>query len=296
MKSKAKYLLILFLAVSGFSPRAFALFGVGDIVFDPSNYAEIIQLYNEGRQQVDSLSGILGINTQQLTTMNGVLSSMGTAGNLTNFPTGISQNQLLSLVQGQLGVQGMDLSSIGKFLNPTGVFDVFLGQPTSQWQQMVSSPLGYFGSTLRSDATTRIGGNIGQTPPEIAYTQWVGAMTPSEVSANSTGITLTASQLLLNDYYQDAQTRHNTLSAFDAKISTDKANGGQATTVNQLLASENAQSQTSNELLLNLTKEQQRHQEILLSNQAAQTDLLRDQAKREELAREMGALDNSGGP
>jgi hypothetical protein len=264
-------------------PRAHALFGVGDIVFDPTAALDLYNMYQQAQQEYQTLGNILNVNTSQLKTLGDLSVSLGTTANLAAFPRGITPAQLSVMVQAQPGNAGISLGTVNSFLNPSGVFDAFLGQTTADWTKMVASPLSYFGGTLQVRAGVQIGGNLGMTGDQAAYSQWVAAMTPAQQQTNSASIALAGSNIMLNAYFQQAAQQRAVTASFNAKIGADQQNAASATTVNQSMASQNAQTTTTNELLLNMANQQQAHHDTQVSTAAAQNEILNDQVSQEQL-------------
>jgi len=274
-----RFLPAAILAVSLFVSRAPAQL----TVFDPANFGQVVQVVSANLRQIDQLASLMGVSTQQLGVLNGIVGGLGTVEQMAAFPRGVTQPQLTGLVQSNPSYTGLPMATVASFLNPTGVFDAFLGQSTAQWTQMVAQPLNYFGTTLNNRAIDQIGGNLGLTPPQTAYSQWVGAMSPQQTRMNAGSIALAGAHILLNAYFQNAAQRRAVTATFNTQIGADKTNANAATTANQALASQNNQTTTTNSLLLSISKDAQEHHDVQAAHAAAQTSLLSDKVNQDEL-------------
>ena len=157
--------------------RSRALFGVGDIVFDPANTAQTINVLRQAQQQFDRLGSLLGVSTRQFDQLVQLAAAVGNSAESAGFGGVLSAAQLQALVQAVPGLAGVDL---GALLNPNGQLDAFLGVPLPQWLQAVEHPTAFYRDLLVAPALARLGEAAGWSQPTQAYVQWYAAQSAED--------------------------------------------------------------------------------------------------------------------
>jgi hypothetical protein len=154
-----------------------AFLGAGDIVFDPANTAQTINVLRETQQQFDRLGTILGVSTRQLDQLVSLVAAIGDPAQGSAILQAATIDQLEAAVHGVPGLEDADLRAL---FNPNGELDAFQGVPPGQWALAVGNPDGYYRSVLVDPAIARIGAAAGLSPPAIAYAQWYASRSPED--------------------------------------------------------------------------------------------------------------------
>lgn len=272
-------LILLLLAVT--ASRSVAQWAV----FDVGNTMQTIQVVKQVSQQVSTLGKIAGINTEQLQTFNSVLSAIGKANDLANNPNRATPNRILNVMRQLPGMEDSGLDDLSKLFNSTGVLDVFMNQPVTEWNNMVRDPMHYFGDRLRNQAITRIGQEVGMTNAETQYVKWIAQMSDAQREDNALKITMAASDLLLNRWFKSVEQRRKTQQTFAAQVEVNKQDAASAGDVNARLAAGSAQMTTTNQILLSTMQQQQEAAAVQAMGQSNENNLLDQQLKREEMRR-----------
>ncbi len=281
---------LLFLAGFLFPLRAFAIFGIGDIVFDPANYAQIISVVNQLQNHGQILGQVLGVDTEQLNQLTTIRDVLGTAQRLQNFPRNPSPSDVLGLLRQTPGFENLGLGDLSKLFNSSGVLDVFMGQPASQWKETVSDPMAHFGNALYGDAVNRLGGDLGLTTAETQFVGWMARMDPGERTANRLNIAENAADLILNRWLQATEQRQKAKAELAARIGADNAAAGQAQSVNEQMAAQTRQLTTNNNILLNNANEVTKAHEVERVQAQSEIEVLKEQLLRDELRRKVDRL------
>jgi hypothetical protein len=275
-------LLALILAAWPFA--AHAIFGVGDIVFDPDNTAQTINVLHEAEQQFDRLGSILGVSTQQFDQLVSLTSAIGNATEAGPFLQTLSPAQLQSSVRSIPGLQDATLDAL---FNPNGQLDAFMGVPLGQWALAVENPTAYYRTILVNPAIARVGGSAGMAQPTIGYAQWYAARTPEDQYNLGPRASVDFSDLLANDWLQNAKQRRVNLQGLAAGGQDAQAKAGQAQTVAD---QQHAQAQISagtNAILLESAVQNADASETTIRAIHAQNQILPDQGEARRNADEL---------
>jgi len=168
-------LLLVFLMLPN---RSYALFGVGDIVYDPTSVAQIINVVNQAKQQYDRLGSMLGVSTRQLDQLVALATALGNPAEAAAFSRAATPGELQALVQ---AIPGLESASINQLLRPDGTLDVFLGLTVANWAAAIENPETYYRQALLQAAAARLGNDLtttatATTPSTLTaanYTQWL---------------------------------------------------------------------------------------------------------------------------
>ena len=278
---------LLALLIGAFPVRARALFGVGDIVFDPANVAQTINVLRQAEQQYDRLGSLLGVSTQQFDQLVQLSSAIGNSSESAGFGHVLASAELQALVRATPGLANADL---GQLLNPNGQLDAFLGLSLAQWTQAVENPTAYYRNQLIAPALARLGQSAGWSAPTVAYAQWYAAQSPEDQANLGAHAASDLAQLMNQDWLQAAQVRRVNLQALAAGGRAAELQAGQAAT---LADQQHAQAQMSgrtNQILLEAAAQNGDAQEAAVRTAGAQSRLLEAQADARRDAAEM-ALD-----
>ena len=258
-----------------------ALFGVGDIVFDPENTAQTIKVLEAAQQQLDRLGSLLGVSTQQLDQLLALTKTVGNSGEASAFAQPLSPSQIQVSFNSIPGLQGSNLSAL---FNTNGQLDVFMGVPLDQWTQAVQSPNDYYRNILVNPAIERIGGSAGMSEPEIAYTQWYAARSPEDQANLSVRASVDLSNLLTNGFLQSTKQRRVNLQGLSS-ANQDAQN--KAASAQTLADQQHAQSQlgaNTNAILLESATQNATASEAAVRAVHAQSQLLQDQNEAQRAA------------
>lgn len=267
--------------------RSRALFGVGDIVFDPANTAQTINVLRQAQQQFDRLGSLLGVSTRQFDQLVQLAAAVGNSAESAGFGGVLSAAQLQALVRAVPGLSGVDL---GALLNPNGQLDAFLGVPLPQWLQAVEHPTAFYRDLLVAPALARLGEAAGWSQPTQAYVQWYAAQSAEDQRNLGPRAASDFAHLLNQDWLGAAQTRRVNLQALAASGQAAEAAATRAAT---LADQQRAQAQLSgrtNQILLEAAAQSGDAQEAAVRASGAQSRLLEDQSDARRDSAEM-ALD-----
>jgi len=261
-----------------------AFLGIGDIVFDPNNTAQTINVLHETQQQFDRLGSMLGVSTQQFDQLVSLTSAIGNASEAAPFLQSLSPSQIQNIVR---SVPGLQDASLDALFNTNGQLDAFMGVPLDQWTQAVENPAAYYRTILVNPAISRVGGAAGMTQPTIAYAQWYAARAPEDQYNLGSQASVDFSNLLTNDWLQNAKQRRINLQGLAAGGQDAQAKAGQAQT---LADQQHAQAQISagtNAILLETAAQNADANEMAVRAINAQNQILQDQNEARRNADEL---------
>ncbi len=221
----AQTLAVLLLAAWPAGARGFL--GAGDIVFDPENVTQTINVLRSTQQQFDRLGQVLGVSTQQFDQLVNLAAAIGNAGEAAAFTQPLTAGQLQAAVQSEPGLQGASLESL---FNASGQLDAFMGVSPVQWTLSVEGPGSYYSAILADPAIARSGG-AAAVPPAATYAQWYAARTPEDRLNQAAQASLDISSLLAADWLGAARTRRVNLQGLAAGSQDAGARAGQARTI-----------------------------------------------------------------
>jgi hypothetical protein len=261
-----------------------ALFGVGDIVFDPANTLQTINVLRETQQQFDRLGSILGVSTQQFDQLVQLTTALGNAVESAPYQLEPTPGQLQQAVQSAPGLASADL---GALFNPNGLLDAFLGVPLDQWTQAVENPVGFYRNILVNPAIERLGQSAGLGTPAVAYAQWYAARSPEDKDSLGAAAAADLSGLLAADWLGGARQRRVNLEGLSA---ANKDAGNRAGNARTLLDQQHAGAQLSsatNSILLETAAQNADAAEAAVRTAGAQSRILEDQGEKSRDAGEM---------
>ena len=251
-----------------------AIFGVGDIVFDPNNTAQTINLLHQAQQEFDRLGSLLGVSTQQFDQLVSLTTAIGNATEAAPFLQPLSPVQLQDIVR---TIPGLEEASLAALFNTTGQLDAFMGVPLDQWTQAVENPGSYYRSILVSPAIARVGTSAGLTAAAVAYAQWYAQRSPEDRYNLGGGASVDFSNLMAGDWLQESRQRRVNLQGLAAGSQDAQAKAAKAQT---LADQQHAQAQLSgntNAILLESAAQATNANEAAVRAVAAQSRLLQDE-------------------
>lgn len=270
----------------GCAPPGRAAFGFGDVVYDPANTAQTINLLRQAQQEYDLLGTLLGVSTRQFDRLLQLASAVGQAG---GFASALSPAELQAVVRSVPGLQGADL---GALFDANGLLDAFLGVPLDQWALAVEQPTAFFRDILVDPAIARIGAAAGLSSPSIAYAQWYAALSPEDRANLGPRAAADLSDLMAGAWLEGAKTRRVN---FEGLAAASQAAGNLAQQAGTVLDGQRAQAQlgsASNAILLEAAAQGAAASETVVRALQAQNQLLRDEGDGLRDAEEM-RLDGS---
>jgi hypothetical protein len=251
-----------------------ALFGAGDVVFDPANVAQTINVLHTAQQEFDRLGTILGISTRQLDQLVGLATAMGNPAESGSFGRVPSPDELRVLVQANPGLQN---ARIGSLFDTTGQLDAFLGVPLDQWTLAIENPTAFYRQILTAPAIARVGGSAGMTPAAIAYAQWYSSRAPEDQANLGGRAAVDVAHLLEADWLNDSKQRRISLQALSAKAQAAESSSGSAQTLADVAHTQAQIAATTNHVLLESAAQAAGAQETALRAAGAQSELMLEQ-------------------
>jgi hypothetical protein len=251
-----------------------ALFGAGDIVFDPTNTAQTINVLRETQQEFDRLGTILGVSTRQFDQLVQLTAALGNAVETAPYGLGTSPAQLERAVR---SVPGLESADLGSLFDANGLLDAFMGVPLSSWIQAVENPTGFYRDILVRPAIERLGQSAGLPQPAVAYAQWFAARSPEDQGSLGAAAAADFSGLLAGDWLGNARQRRVNLEGLAASSQDAGNRAGGAQT---LLDQQHAQAQLSastNAILLESAAQNADAAEVSVRAAGAQGRILAEQ-------------------
>jgi hypothetical protein len=275
---------LLALAALAWPLTAHAIFGIGDVVYDPAAVAQAINLVQQARQQYDRLGSLLGVSTRQFDQLVTLTAAVGNGGESAGFARAQSPAQLQQAVQ---AIPGLENADLGALLNANGLLDAFLGVPVNSWVQAVENPNAYYREILVDPAIARVGASAGAPAPAIAYAQWYAALSAEDQRNLGTRAAADFSNLLAGDWLQDAKPRRVNLEALAAASQGASTQASQAQTLADQQHAQARLSAGTNAILLESAAQSTNAAEAGVRALHAQGQLLQDQGEARRNAEEM---------
>jgi hypothetical protein len=266
--------LAIALAVLATPHRSRAIFGVGDVVFDPANVTQTINVLHAAQQQFDRLGSILGVSTSQFDQLVGLATAIGNATESNTFGRPLSSDQLRTLVQANPGLEGADTS---RLFNTTGQLDAFLGVPLGLWTLAVENPTAFYRTVLTAPAIERVGSSAGLTPSAVAYAQWYSNRSPEDQANLGGRAAVDVSNLLESDWLKGSRQRRVNLQSLSAMAQASENASGQGQTLADQARSQAQIAATTNRVLIESASQAAAAQESALRAAGAQSVLLQEQ-------------------
>jgi hypothetical protein len=254
--------------------RSRALFGVGDIVFDPANVEQTINVLRAAQQQFDRLGSILGVSTSQFDQLVSLATAIGNSGESGAFGRVLSPDELCALVRTN---PGLGNAQLGSLFNTTGQLDAFLGVPLGQWTLAVEHPTAFYRDVLTAPAIARVGGSAGLTPGTVAYAQWYSSLAPEDRSNLGGRAAVDVADLLAADWLANAEQRRINLQALSAKAQEAENGSGRAQTLADVARNHARIAATTNHVLLETAAQAADAEETALRAAGAQSALILEQ-------------------
>ncbi len=245
-----------------------AILGTGDIVYDPANVAQTINVLKAAEAQLDRLGTLLGVSTRQLDQLTGLAIAIG------NAKDSIQTSSLIngSLISASLNeVPDIQTTSVNTLFDTNGLLDAFMGMKLDQWIMAIEKPTDYYRREMINPAIARIGSSSGLTTTAIDYTQWYAAQTSEDQSNLSPKVEYDISNLLDSQWLAETKTRRINLQqlSVQAKQASDTANS--AANLSDLQRTEVQLGKVTNEILIETAAQAASSQESSLRTNAAQS-------------------------
>lgn len=184
-----------------------AILGVGDVVYDPSNTAETINLLRQAQQEFDRLGSLLGVSTREFDQLVSLAAALGDPTEAAAFSQPLTPAALQDLVR---GLPGLGQADLGSLLNQEGWIDAFFGQAPSAWEQAVGQPDASYRAILVAPAAERAGGTGAPAGAAADYSRWYSSLSPEDQYTLAGRAAVDFSDLLAGDWLgRDLQRRTN---------------------------------------------------------------------------------------
>jgi hypothetical protein len=275
---------LAFAAGLAWPAAAWAFLGVGDIVFDPENTAQTINVLQQAQQQFDRLGSLLGVSTRQFDQLVRLAAAMGDGGEAAPFFSPLTSNQSLDTLHSVPGLGGDNLDSL---INANGLLDAFMGMSLGQWAQAFENPTSFYRTILVNPAIARIGASAGLDSPTVAYAQWYAARSPEEQYNLGPRAAVDFSNLLADDWLQKGRLRRVNLDGLAAgEHDTENMIGGAETMADAARVQARLAAGT-NAVLLETAAQNADAGEASVRALHAQSQILQDQADAQRDVAEM---------
>jgi len=263
---------------------AHALFGVGDIVYDPTATAQTINLLHQAQQEFDRLGSLLGVSTRQYDQLLNLAAAVGNAAESAAFSSAASPAQIQSAVRALPGLANADLTSL---FNASGVLDAFLGLSPEAWGQAVENPNAAYRAILVDPAIARAGAAAGLTSPAIAYAQWYAALSSEDQHNLGARAAADLASVLAGDFLGETGKRRVNLQALAAEGQAATAQASRAQTVADQQHAQARLSTGTNAILLESAVQSAEAGETAVRALQAQNQILREAGESRRNAEEI---------
>ena len=275
-----KLLLRLALLLVLFSPcPSRAILGVGDVVYDPANVAETINVLHQAQQEFDRLGSLLGVSTQQFDQLVQLAVAIGNASETASFRPFLSPQQTEALVRANPGLENVNLDAL---FNANNQLDAFMGVPLGQWTQAVGNPQAFYRSILVQPAIARIGASAGLAPSVVSYLQWYAGRSPEDQYNLGSQASSDVSNLLNGDWLDGSEQRRLNLQGLSAANQDAQGKAAQAQTLTDQAHVQAQLNANTNAILIEAAAQSTAAQEALVRTAGSQNQILQD---RDEVLR-----------
>jgi hypothetical protein len=264
------------LLVLAFPARCLALFGVGDVVYDPANVAQTINLLHQAQQEFDRLGSLLGVSTQQFDQLVQLAVAIGNTRESAPYLSSPSPAQIQALVQANPGQQN---ASLGALYNSNNQLDAFMGVTLEQWTQAIGNPQAFYRSVLINPAIARIGASAGLASPAISYLQWYAARSPEDQYNFAPRAAADVSNLLNGDWLQNGQQRRLNLQGLAAANQDAQAKASAAQTLTDQAHVQAQFQANANAILLESAVQAGEAHEAVLRSVSSQNQAMQEEAQ-----------------
>lgn len=277
------------LVLLGLPLRSLAIFGVGDVVYDPANVAQTINVLHGVQQQLDFLGRMLGVSTQQFDQLVALAAIAGNPAGSAASATPASPARMQSLVN---AIPGLQTADAGGLINAAGQLDAFLGVPLASWATAIQHPIDFYRNALVAPAVERAGLAAGLDSTTVAYAQWYDQESGEDRYNGASRTASDFAQLMSSDWLETARQRRVNLQLLAASGQTAEAAAGSARTQSDQQAAQTQLAANANRILLEAATQSAGAAEAQLRTAGAQQALAEEQRDDRRNAAEM-ALDGS---
>jgi len=250
--------------------RSRALFGVGDIVFDPESVAQAINLVKQAQQAYDRLGSLLGVSTQQFDQLLQLNLALGNSAESAAFAQAATPAQLQALIQ---GIPGLEQAQVSTLFRPDGQLDVFLGLPVSTWAADDETPDRFYQQVATIAAAGR-SGTVSTTPlTGSTYAQWWATRSAEDQRNLAPQAATDLAAVMSSEWLQNARTRRTNFQTLSAGNLSDAQSAGSAQTLADQAKTQAKLSVRTNQILLEQATQAVAAQEATLRTVSAQQTL-----------------------
>jgi hypothetical protein len=271
------------LALFGAPRPSYALFGVGDIVFDPTAFAQLIKDYQEYEQMTAYLNQMAGYENSQLNTLNSMNSVLGPQHTTAN-PFSSSNQSVLGAVASIPGINQASLGSSFYTSGPlSGSLDIFMGMPVATYTSTYANPWTNFTNYALSSVVQSVGADIGLSDQQTAFANWAAKQVANNATGNQRALGLGTMEVLINQYAQNQQQRRQLLQTHASAVATAASQADAAKTVQDQLAAANRIAATHANATITASQQSNDAHEVMITTEQQQTHLLELQATNRAL-------------
>jgi hypothetical protein len=256
---------LIFIVILFFKNNCYAIFGAGDLVYDPANVAQTINVVKAAQSQLDKLGSILGISTNQLDMLTNLVSYIGNSSNLRSVNHILNQQELLDLFSSDPNYKNSNLNAL---LNSNGILDAFLGMSMDQWILAIENPTDFYRKALINPAINRLGSTSGLSNPTITYTQWYATQTPDDKINLNFKIQNDINDLMNSDWLGESKTRIINLQELATRSKSALNNATNATTLADQQRSQGQLESINNDILIESAAQNASGQQAVLRTSA----------------------------
>jgi len=181
-----------------------AFLGVGDIVYDPTETAQTVNLLRQAQQEFDRLGTLLGVSTRQLDQLVGLAAAIGNPG---SEPFSSRLPDPAAWAEAVHSVPGLGNADLKALFDTSGLLDAFMGVPLESWTEAIENPASFLRTALVEPAIERVGSAAGASEPAGSYAQWFSSRTTEDQANIEARASVDFSALLGADWLGQARLR-----------------------------------------------------------------------------------------
>jgi hypothetical protein len=247
--------------------RSRAIFGVGDIVYDPASVAQTINLVQQAQQAYDRLGSLLGVSTRQFDQLVQLNLALGNPAEAAAFAQAATPAELEAMIQ---SIPGLEQAQLSTLFRPDGQLDVFLGLSVANWAAAVENPEQFYQQAATASAATRSGASLAAPLSAATYAQWWAGQSAEDQRNLAPHAAADLAAVMGAEWLQSSRTRKTNLQTLAAGNQTDAQSAGQAQTQADQGKAQAKLSVRTNQILLEQAAQSTAAQEATLRSVSAQ--------------------------
>ena len=259
--------LLVCVILCGWPLRSRAIFGVGDIVYDPASVAQAINLVQQAQLAYDRLGSLLGVSTRQFDQLVQLNLALGNPAEAAAFAQAATPAELQAVIQ---SIPGLEQAQLSTLFRSDGQLDAFLGLSVADWAAAVESPERFYQQATTAPAVTRSGSSLTTPLSAATYAQWWTGKSAEDQRNLAPQAAADLAAVMSAEWLQSSRARKTNLQSLAAGNQSDGQSAGQAQTAADQGKAQAKLSVRTNQILLEQAAQSTAAQEATLRSVSAQ--------------------------